>query len=137
MVKNGWRFDFTHAGDNPSDEKYKSVEKKCGTSDNWYGWSEMSKVGTLSAVLNGGGKLTIDFGNCGSDGYVRVYLDSISMVIAPPNENSVIKTFYFKQGSLLEIKDEGCSNSVCLNSVIHLNSITFECNDANNGKILI
>ena len=138
MAKNGWRFDFTHAGKNPSDEKYKSLEKKCGTSNSWYGWSEMSKVGTLSTILSGGGKLTIDFGNCGSDGYVKVYLDSIGMVFAPaaPNEiksfkSHVIKSFFFKPGSLLEIKEEGS------NSVIRLNSITFECNHDNGGMISI
>ena len=62
MVKNGWRFDLTHDGLRPWDLAYKSMRPFCGTSNNWYGWSSLKKVGTLSTVLKGSGKLTLNFG---------------------------------------------------------------------------
>ena len=113
MTKNGWKFDLTNI-------KKRNLDAKCGTENNWYGWSGGNKVGILSTVLKGAGSLTLDFGNCWDIGEVKVYLDSILMASAPKHTNSMIETFPFKEGSLLEIKDEGA------NSVIRLNSITFD-----------
>ena len=123
MAKNGWTFNLINWGKNmPHDVP--GMETVCGTQTNWYGWSAYNssiKVGTLSAILKGNGKVTIDFGNCWNSGVVRVYLDSQLMAQAAINTNSVIKTFSYRHGSKLEIKDEGA------NSVIRLNSIKFEC----------
>ena len=117
MSKNGWNIDVTDIN--------KDYDSKCRSDLNWYGWGTSGQVGTISTVLKGSGKLTIDFGNCYKQGEVKVYLDSKLMAAAKKNTNNVVKTFSFNQGSLLEIKDEGP------NSVIRLNSITFECT----GKI--
>ena len=124
MSTNGWEFDLTHDGSIQTDT-YKSIDEKCGTISKWYGWSSHSFVGTLSAILNGTGKVTLDFGNCWDDGKVKVYLDSKLMAVAGEDDHSVTKTFSFSPGSLLEIKDEDG------NAVILLNSIKFACN----GKI--
>ena len=120
MIQNGWKFDLTHAGQNPWNLAYKFMRSFCGTSNNWYGWSTLKKEGTLSTVIKGSGKLTLNFGNCWHLGRVAVYLDKQLMAVAYPKSKKEI-SLYFKQGSLLEIKDEG------LGSVIQLNSITFEC----------
>ena len=120
MVKNGWRFDLTHDGLKWWDLTYKSMRPFCGTGNNWYGWSDLKKVGTLSTVLKGSGKLTLNFGNCWHLGIVAVYLNKQLMAVAHPKTKKEV-SLSFKQGALLEIKDEG------LGSVIQLNSITFEC----------
>ena len=120
MVLNGWKFDLTHDGQSSWDLDYKSKRLFCGTSNNWYGWSTLKKVGKLSAVLKGSGKLTLNFGNCWHLGIVAVYLDKQLMAVAHPRTKKEV-SLSFKEGSLLEIKDEG------LGSVIQLNSITFEC----------
>ena len=120
MVQNGWKFDLTHAGQNPWNLAYKFMRPFCGTSNNWYGWSTLKKIGTLSTLLKGSGNLKLNFGNCWHLGIVAVYLDKQLMAVAHPKTKKEVSLF-FKQGSLLEIKDEG------LGSVIQLNSITFEC----------
>jgi hypothetical protein len=119
MASNGWKFDLTHDGFYQTDT-YKMAGVKC--SSKWYGWSTHSVVGTLSAVLNGTGEVTIDFGNCWNDGNVNVYLDSKLVATASENTQSVNKSFSFTPGSLLEMKDEDG------NAVIALNSIAFSCN---------
>ena len=121
MSANGWNFDLTHDGSTQTDT-YKSIDEKCGTISKWYGWSSHAIVGTISAVLNGTGEVTIDFGNCWDDGNVKVYLDSKLITLAGESAHSITKTFPFTPGSLLEIKDENG------NAVILLNSIKFSCN---------
>ena len=120
MVQNGWKFDLTHAGQNPWNLAYKFMRPFCGTNNNWYGWSTLKKVGTLSTVLKGSGNLKLNFGNCWHLGIVAVYLNKQLMAVAHPKTKKEV-SLSFKQGALLEIKDEG------LGSVIQLNSITFEC----------
>ena len=133
MSSNGWKFDLTNDGSTPSAAAYAYVGKYCAAKNgkrNWFGWSDWKKVGTLSTVLKGSGNLTINFGNCWNSGKVKVYLDAKLMATADKSElghpKTVTATFAFHQGSLLEIKDEGD------NSVISLNSMTFDCS----GKIL-
>ena len=110
---------MTYDGSSQTDT-YKRVSVKC--SSKWYGWSTHSVVGTLSAVLNGSGEVTMDFGNCWNDGNVNLYLDSKLIATAPEGTPSVNKSFSFTPGSLLEIKDEDG------NAVMALNSIAFQCN---------
>ena len=120
MIRNGWKFDFTHDGSILSDN-YKQVGKKCAKGAKWYGWSDHSHVGTLVAVLKGSGEVTLSFGNCWDSGKVNVYLDTALMATAPPKSNNVVKTFSFTPGSVLRIKDEDG------NAVVRLNYIQFSC----------
>ena len=131
MEANGWRFDLTHDGSNWNDHTYKQVGLKCGPEANWYGWSEHSSVGTLSAILKGSGEVTIDFGNCWQEGNVKLYLDSALIFTAPSETKSIIKSFSFTHGSMLKIKDEDG------NAVISLNSITFNCKGMSAGRYLL
>ena len=121
MEANGWRFDFTHDGSDRNDNTYKQVGLQCGPQAKWYGWSEHSSVGTLSAILKGSGEVTIDFGNCWQEGNVKLYLDSALISTAPSETKSITKSVSFTHGSVLKIKDEDG------NAVISLNSITFNC----------
>ena len=120
MIRNGWKFDFTHDGSILSDN-YKQVGKKCAKGAKWYGWSDHSHVGTLVAVLKGSGEVTLSFGNCWDSGKVNVYLDTALMATAPAKSNNVVKTFSFTPGSVLRIKDEDG------NAVVRLNYIQFSC----------
>ena len=121
MMSNGWEFDFT---DDNSDFQ-NAVGLVCnvqGTNAMWFGWSSGSQVGTLSAVLQGEGTVTLDFGNCWGAGIVNVYLDSTLRASAPVGTKSLIKSFSFTSGSVLKIKDENG------NAVVMLNSIQTLCN---------
>lgn len=98
---------------------------------NWIGWYSRQddnlnkeKGDNVSAILEGTGTLTIDFGNC-LDLEVKLYLDSIEMAVAPKYTYSIVTTFSFHKGSLLEVGESKSPISV---SVIMLNSIDFDCN---------
>ena len=92
MESNGWKFDLTHDGSSPT-HTYEGVQEKCGPQVKWYGWSTHAMIGTLSTVLNGTGKVKLDFGNCWNDGNVNVYLNSELIATAPENTKSKSKTF--------------------------------------------
>lgn len=101
-----------------------------GSIKNWIGWYgrqddnlNKEKVGNVSAILEGTGTLTIEFGNCW-DLEVKLYLDSIEMAVAPKYTYSIVTTFSFNKGSLLEVRG---SKSPLTVSVIMLNSIDFDC----------
>ena len=127
MSENGWN--IMVKCDNSPDEENVDVcgseadyDDQCGSEKNWYGWSPAS-VGKITAYLKGSGNLTLDFGNCNTNGKVKVYLDNDLKATAPENTDSIIESFNFTQGSLLEIEEEV--------GIIRLNSIAFECK----GKI--
>jgi len=125
MSKNGWKIEVPNMKGQNQIDLNSWIHWRCGSEtnevENWYGWKSGASAGTISTILKGSGNLTIDFGNCWSEGEVKVYLDSKLMAAAPKLTKHVVKKFSFNQGALLEIKDEGA------NSIIRLNSITFEC----------
>ena len=120
MVENGWQFNFNYDGTNPSDSNYQLVGRSC-VGAKWYGWSHFSQVGTLSAILQGSGEVSLGFGNCWDDGSVNVYLDGALKSTAKAGIKNQAVKFEFTPGSVLSIKDENG------NAVIRLNSITFSC----------
>ena len=69
-----------------------------------YAWSEGDPVCSLSTTLVGNGKASLDFGNCWSDGIVKVYLDGIEIGFAKPEE-SQLASFSYTDGSKLEVKE--------------------------------
>ena len=90
--------------------KLQTVDTACGPQ--WYGWSQMADVGSISTTLYKSSKCgKLDFGNCWSGGTVRVYLAGKLIGEAGPNTPSQIIEFAIPATSLLEIKDEG-DNSV-------------------------
>ena len=119
MIDNGWYFDFTHDGTNPSG-KYVSVGQNC-IGAKWYGWSADSQVGALTAMLQGWGEVTLEYGNCWNQGSVNVYLDGALESTATAGIKDKTVTFAFTSGSILSIKDEDG------NSVVMLKAITFSC----------
>ena len=126
MKQNGWQFDFTfNAGD------WNAVGTKCGEQAKWYGWSQEEQVGTLSVTLEGTGQVTIDFGNCWDAGTVQLYMNDDVISTAPAGSKSVVKTISFAPDSILKLRDEG------VNSVISLNSVTFQCDDGKIKNVLL
>ena len=86
------------------------ADGKCGPE--WYGFSDMAEVGTISTTLYKSSKCgKLDFGNCWDVGTVRVYLAGELIGEAGPNTPSKIIEFAIPENSQLEIKDEG-ANSV-------------------------
>ena len=130
MVSHGWVFDMEYDGSVESG-RYRNVgDKGCDSTTNWYGWSGGSSDGTLSAVLYGNGEVNMDFGNCWNRGNVKVYLDSVLLATSPKEIKSVVKSFSFTHGSLLEIKEED-------GAVITLNSISISCFGKNGKKLYL
>ena len=119
MKSNGWIFDFDFDGrSNMNDEKkglYSDAAKQCGEGANWYGWSSGRDVGSLKTTLKGSGEFTLDFGNCGTKGSVRAYLNDLEIRYTNPGQNYV-KTQRFTPGSVLKIKDTGADSIVRLNA---------------------
>ena len=121
MRNAGWNLDVLNWQANKA-----HVAAKCKRGQNWFGWSYMGDVGTVSTTLQGSGEIRLDFGNCWSSGVVKVYLNSREVANADRNTPSKIVSFSFKDGDLLEMKDTGD------NSIIAINDISFIC-----GKSMI
>ena len=67
------------------------------------------------SVTNGSGHAKIDFGNCFSDGVVKLFLDGNEIASAGGNEFNVVKEFDYTDGSELKLFETG-------NGVISFNS---------------
>ena len=81
--------------------------KKCGEGEAWfgYGYSTRDLVGSISTKLFGCGRGVLDFGNCNTEGVVRVYLNGQRIGVAFPNTPSKLIEFDFYDGSLLELRE--------------------------------
>lgn len=72
---------------------------------NWYGWTNGTPVGSISTILVGKGLARLYFGNCWNKGMVKVLLDGAEIGSAGPQEPNKMITFYYHEGSTLEIKE--------------------------------
>ena len=129
MRRYGWSVQFNVDGKTFSNDQqenwYNTVAKlHCGDAK-WYGWNydrnNINSAGVLKTLLKGSGEFRLDFGNCGNNGVVKVYLDGRLISFAPRVTSRVI-THDFTPGSMLEIKDEG------MDSIVNLNSFAIICN---------
>ena len=71
-----------------------------------------------STTLNGNGEGILDFGNCWTQGIVKVFLNGNEVGYADKNTPSKTITFEYTDGAELKICDEGA------NSVIQFNQFT-------------
>ena len=125
MEKNGWVFDILHHED-------KDFKSSCGSSDTWFGYSKSgiqskdSGDGWLSAAFSGSGTVTLDYGNCHSNGNVSVYFNGIIQDIASSNSpsNEISLDYFPSDVLLLKETNEG---------VIKLNSLRLSCK----GKLFV
>ena len=119
MEKNGWVFDILHHED-------KDFKSSCGSSDTWFGYSKAgiqskdSGDGLLSATFSGSGTVTLDYGNCHSNGKVTVYFNGILQDIASNKSPSQRISLDYSPSDVLLLKetDEG---------IIKLNSLRLSC----------
>ena len=99
-----------------------SVIVKCGGQHSWYGWNDHDEVGTISTTLKANnlpiptyGRL--DFGNCWSNGVVKVYLDDKLIGEARANTPSKIIEFPMpNHDSTLKLRDEGEDSKIRFNN---------------------
>ena len=106
-----WSQDLTSISKNLT-----SISKKCGNGKSWFGWNEGTQEGMISAKLSCDGTGTLNFGNCGTGGSVKVYLQDIE--IGSANENSInnIITFEFKHRDVLKLQQKGPGAIILFNS---------------------
>ena len=98
-----------------------SVIVRCG-GHSWYGWNDHDEVGTISTTLKANnlpistyGRL--DFGNCWSNGVVKVYLDDELIGEARANTPSKIIEFPMpNHDSTLKLRDEGEDSKIRFNN---------------------
>ena len=125
MEKNGWVFDILHHED-------KDFKSSCGSSDTWFGYSKSgiqsqdSGDGWLSAAFSGSGTVTLDYGNCHSNGNVSVYFNGIIQDIASSNSPSNEISLDYSPSDVLLLKETN-------EGIIKLNSLRLSCK----GKLFV
>ena len=118
MKNSGWKFDVSHS----KDLRYVG---ECGTST-WYGYKYGPAMGSVTAILVGSGKATLNFGNCYHGGSVAVYLNQKNIGHADAYTPNQEITFDYSHGDNLTIKES-------LMAIIKLNSLNFSCFNNENG----
>ena len=79
-----------------------------GFGDGWFGWTwnyDDGAVGKVSTVLSGNGRGSLEYGNCGTEGTVRVYLDEKLISFVCANSEKVLE-FDYSDGATLEIRND-------------------------------
>ena len=113
MEAHGWSFTSVT---NPSMIHYRDI---CGTTPpTWYGYCSGSCVGSVSAVFQGSGTATLDFGNCHS-GTVQVFLNGDEIDSATRYVKNKTITFPFFIGDKLRVQET--------HAIVKLNSLKIEC----------
>ena len=111
-----------------SENSTSTTSKKCGNGKSWFGWNEVTDLGTNEGTIkakfacNGTG--TLNFGNCGTGGSVKVYIEVYKeydyiedIEIGSANESSTnnIITFEFKSGNALKLQQKGPGSIILFN----------------------
>ncbi len=113
MEAHGWSFSGIT---NPYMIHYHDV---CMTTPpTWYGYCSGSCVGSVSAVFQGSGTATLDFGNCHS-GTVVASLNGKAIGKATKYVTSKTITFAFSMGDELKVQEA--------HAIVKLNSLQLEC----------
>ena len=98
----GWKIDCdTGTWNIPKFSQKWLADSMCS---NLYAWTRGDPICSISIILVGEGQGKLDFGNCWSDGFVKVYLNGIEIGSANPNEFKVA-SFNYTNGSELEIQE--------------------------------
>ena len=122
MEENGWKFENLTSNISYCMPFKSTVKEKCwgenGT--HWYGWGCGLNVGSISTILRGSGTATLNYGNCGTDGIVNVYLNNVKISYSSP-ETDLRYKFQYNDGSELKIMDESGGG------IIRIIDISFTC----------
>ena len=123
MVKNGWEFnDYADT----SETSYIRYFGKCEISKGL----DFRSVYSVSAKLDGSGLGVLNYGNCGYDGRVILYLNDKEIDHVQANITSREKTFRHNKGDTLTIKALGHTNAhgkMEHRGIIKLNFLRFYC----------
>jgi ribosomal protein L33 len=128
MEASGWEIALdVLPGDSPL------FDSKCGgMAIPWYGAVGHMRA-TLLANFTGSGQGSLEFGNCWSLGYVYVYLAGQVIAAAGPNEFRVAVSFAYKNGDVLELRDQTSSSVIALHSV-RLSQASHGCSAYGSGR---
>ena len=99
MKKGGWFVDDAMEYDNV-------YSANCIGYGAFWGYKLGWAVGSVVASFKGSGRGTLDFGNCFSDGFTKVYLNGNLISSAGKNQKSKVANFKYNKGDVLEIKEE-------------------------------
>eukprot|EP00927_Polykrikos_kofoidii_P031080 TRINITY_DN2673_c0_g1_i3.p1 TRINITY_DN2673_c0_g1~~TRINITY_DN2673_c0_g1_i3.p1 ORF type:complete len:421 (-),score=53.53 TRINITY_DN2673_c0_g1_i3:166-1332(-) len=119
MMQTGWRFSWVDRTFRFRPSPVTSFGGVPVPATSYYGWNQHGD-GILSLVLHESGQATVDFGNAGDAGYVIVVAAGDWKATSRPRQTSVSTSFWFNDGTLLEIKERG-------SAILVLNRISFDC----------
>ena len=117
MEKNGWIVDTS----NNIPYWQKELNDRFCNSDSFYGFKSGYDVGTVTAIFRGHGRAFLNFGNCGKQGYTKVFLNNLCIGIAGPKTPSKDISFHYSPGSILFIEEH-------FSGIIKLNYLKLDCN---------
>ena len=86
----------------------------------------LNNLSFIEATFKGSGQGTLNFGNCFSDGIVKVHLNGVSIGSAFPNKKSEVVSFKYKKGDILRVWRQYVG-------IIAINSLKLDCKK--HGKI--
>ena len=111
MVVGGWTIN--------APDQSNAWAKDCGGYNTFWGYTNGSPVGYVSAIFKGSGIATLNFGNCWKKGITKVYLNGQVVGSAGPFQSSVVARFNYKSGDNLKIAEENMG-------IIKINSLKLE-----------
>ena len=97
----GWDLTEVHCCDQ-SIKEGNGYMNDCGNGNDWFGFKSEDSIGSIKTKLKGCGTGRLEYGNCYSDGFVRVVLDGIEIDTAVAGEKKEIM-FDFNNGSELKL----------------------------------
>ena len=116
MKAGGWMVDWA-----PNQDAHHAA--RCGGYETFWAYSHGD--GFVKATFKGSGKGVLDFGNCYSTGFTKVYLNDTEIGSAPANESSKVINFNYTTGDTLKITEEQIG-------IIKINSLHLQaCGNAN------
>ena len=77
-----------------------------GVPDNNDNLPENCVPGFVTATFKGSGRGTLDFGNCFTRGFTKVYLNGTLISSAGKNQKSKVVNFKYNKGDVLKINEE-------------------------------
>ena len=103
MMRNGWNVDVDYS--NGEDKENENAQKQHCSSNSFYGYKVNERVGRVSTILKGSGKINLRYGNCYEDVTGRVTVSLNGMEIDKTSLHSQWVSFQYRNGDFLEIKE--------------------------------
>ena len=97
-----WSYDLTHGlWNNPP----QNTMDMCGNGQKWMGFTWSHTFGSIKTKMKGQGCAKLNYGNCFTSSYVKVWLDGREISVAHASEKSIEVDFQFSEGQELKLEE--------------------------------